>query len=34
VTAPTSLIIHSAFDAPQQHWAENTDRTLRPAPEK
>ena len=29
---PTSLIINSAFTEPQQHWAENTDRTLRLAP--
>lgn len=26
---PTSLIINSAFTEPQQHWAENTDRTPR-----
>lgn len=29
MSAPTSLIINSAFVEPQQHWAENTDRTLR-----
>ena len=28
-TAPTSLIINSAFTEPQKHWAENTDRTPR-----
>ncbi|MBK6999562.1 MAG: DEAD/DEAH box helicase family protein [Rhodoferax sp.] len=32
MTAPTSLIINSAFIEPQQHWAENTDRTLRQEP--
>lgn len=31
-TAPTSLIINSAFIEPNQHWAENTDRTLRLEP--
>ena len=29
MSAPTSLIINSAFLEPQQYWAENTDRTLR-----
>lgn len=29
MTAPSSLIINSAFAEPQQHWAENPDRTLR-----
>jgi type III restriction enzyme len=29
---PQSLIINSAFDEPAQHWAENTDRTLRIEP--
>lgn len=29
MTAPSSLIINSAFTEPQQHWAENSDRTLR-----
>jgi len=29
MAAPSSLIINSAFVEPQQHWAENTDRTLR-----
>ena len=29
MTSPTSLIINSAFTEPQQHWAENPDRTLR-----
>lgn len=29
MAAPTSLIINSAFVEPQQHWAENADRTLR-----
>jgi hypothetical protein len=28
-TAPSSLIINSAFTEPAQHWAENLDRTLR-----
>lgn len=32
MTALTSLIINSAFVEPQQHWAENTDRTLRREP--
>lgn len=32
--APTSLIINSAFIEPQQHWAENTDRTLRLEPKR
>ena len=32
MTAPTSLIINSAFVEPRQHWAENTDRTLRLEP--
>lgn len=32
MTAPTSLIINSAFTEPQQHWAENPDRTLRLEP--
>jgi type III restriction enzyme len=32
MSAPTSLIINSAFVEPQQHWAENTDRTLRLEP--
>lgn len=31
---PQSLIINSAFVEPQQHWAENTDRTLRLEPER
>jgi type III restriction enzyme len=29
---PQSLIINSAFEEPAQHWAENTDRTLRIEP--
>lgn len=29
MSAPTSLIINSPFVEPHQHWAENTDRTLR-----
>lgn len=29
MAAPKSLIINSAFVEPQQHWAENPDRTLR-----
>lgn len=29
---PKSLIINSAFAEPQQHWAENPDRTLRLEP--
>ena len=32
MTALTSLIINSAFVEPQQHWAENPDRTLRREP--
>ena len=32
MTTPTSLIINSAFEEPQQHWAENPDRTLRLEP--
>ena len=32
MAAPTSLIINSAFTEPQQHWAENADRTLRLEP--
>ena len=32
MTSPTSLIINSAFTEPQQHWAENPDRTLRLEP--
>ena len=32
MTSPTSLIINSAFTEPQQHWAENPDRTLRREP--
>jgi len=32
MAAPTSLIINSAFVEPAQHWAENTDRTLRVEP--
>lgn len=32
MTVPTSLIINSAFTEPQQHWAENPDRTLRLEP--
>jgi type III restriction enzyme len=32
MAAPKSLIINSAFVEPQQHWAENTDRTLRLEP--
>ena len=32
MTAVTSLIINSAFVEPRQHWAENTDRTLRLEP--
>ena len=31
-TTPKSLIINSAFTEPQQHWAENADRTLRLEP--
>ena len=34
MVAPTSLIINSAFVEPQQHWAENTDRTLRLEPNR
>lgn len=34
MSAPTSLIINSAFVEPQQHWAENTDRTLRLEPKR
>ena len=34
MTSPTSLIINSAFIEPQQHWAENTDRTLRIEPKR
>ena len=34
MSAPTSLIINSAFVEPQQHWAENTDRTLRLEPRR
>jgi type III restriction enzyme len=34
MTAPTSLIINSAFVEPQQYWAENTDRTLRLEPKR
>jgi type III restriction enzyme len=30
--SPPSLIINSAFTEPQQHWAENADRTLRQEP--
>jgi type III restriction enzyme len=33
-TAPQSLIINSAFTEPQQHWAENPDRTLRLEPKR
>ena len=33
-TAPQSLIINSAFTEPQQHWAENPDRTLRREPNR
>jgi type III restriction enzyme len=29
MASPTSLIINSPFSEPQQHWAENPDRTLR-----
>jgi len=29
MSAPTSLIINSAFVEPQKYWAENNDRTLR-----
>ena len=29
VPTPASLIINSAFSAPQRHWAENSDHTLR-----
>jgi len=32
LAAPSSLIINSAFTEPQQHWAENADRTLRLEP--
>ena len=32
MAAPQSLIVNSAFTEPQQHWAENTDRTLRLEP--
>ena len=32
VSAPTSLIINSAFAEPAQHWVENPDRTLRLQP--
>lgn len=32
MASPNSLIINSAFIEPQQHWAENTDRTLRLEP--
>ena len=32
MAGPSSLIINSAFVEPQQHWAENTDRTLRVEP--
>ena len=32
MAAPSSLIINSAFTEPQQHWAENADRTLRLEP--
>lgn len=32
MTTPNSLIINLAFTEPQQHWAENTDRTLRLEP--
>ena len=32
MTAPSSLIINSAFSEPHQHWAENPDRTLRLEP--
>jgi hypothetical protein len=34
MTAPTSLIINSAFLEPAQHWAENPDRTLRIEPSR
>ena len=34
MTAPSSLIINSAFAEPQQHWAENLDRTLRLEPQR
>jgi type III restriction enzyme len=34
MTSPTSLIINSAFIEPQQHWAENPDRTLRIEPKR
>ena len=34
MVAPTSLIINSPFVEPQQHWAENTDRTLRREPKR
>ena len=34
MAGPTSLIINSAFVEPKQHWAENTDRTLRREPKR
>ena len=34
MTAPSSLIINSAFVEPRQHWAENADRTLRIEPNR
>ena len=34
MATPSSLIINSAFVEPQQHWAENTDRTLRQEPKR
>ena len=34
MTAPASLIINSPFVEPAQHWAENTDRTLRLVPNR
>jgi len=34
MAGPASLIINSAFVEPKQHWAENTDRTLRLEPKR
>ncbi len=34
MSAPTSLIINLPFVEPKQHWAENTDRTLRLEPKR
>ena len=34
MTAPSSLIINSAFEEPAQHWQENPDRTLRVEPKR